>query len=146
MVTTSGRPHACLYRGPLDPSLEAAAPWLVELAPDAAFTRLLLGQMWGKSWGVFVDAASPLDQVQRQLRGFLKVKDEKGRQLLFRWYDPRVLRPYLPTTTPDEARKLCGPLLRYLCESEDGDALLSWAYAKDGFVHERLDIPEGDDA
>jgi len=40
----------------------------------------------------------------------LVVKDERGNRLVFRYYDPRVLRVYLPTCSPSELRTVFGPI------------------------------------
>jgi hypothetical protein len=39
--------------------------------------------------------------------------------MIFRWYDPRVLRVYLPTCTENELDMLFGPLSSYFVE--DGE-------------------------
>ena len=70
----------CLYSGRLPRELEMAAPQLVELLPGHRLTQRVLGEGWGRSWGVFMRIDDPSNQ------------DESGRQLLFRFYDPRVLR------------------------------------------------------
>ena len=51
---------------------------------------------------------------------FLRVTDESGRKLLFRYYDPRVLPIYLPTCTNDELTTIFGPVDRFVTETEDG--------------------------
>ena len=52
------------------------------------------------------------------------VQTEDGKQLYFRFYDPRVLRLYLPTCTPEEVRRSFGPVGCYLLEDEDPKTLL----------------------
>lgn len=42
---------------------------------------------------------------------------------MFRYYDPRVLRVYLPTCRPDELRTVFGPIRSYLVEGEDGSLI-----------------------
>jgi hypothetical protein len=116
----------CLYSGRLPPALEMVAPHLVELLPDHRLTTTLLDEGWGRAWGVFLKIEDP-SNLRHHLRKFLKVRDEAGRRLLFRYYDPRVLRIYLPTCTPDELHQVFGPVAAYLMESEDGDALLEFS-------------------
>jgi hypothetical protein len=48
--------------------------------------------------------------LRRHLRQFLTVRDPRGQQLLFRYYDPRVLRVYLPTCVEDELQSMFGPI------------------------------------
>src|SRR5262249_36003644 len=101
-VRGCGRPFEPLYDGKLAPELAGVAPYLVELAADHPFTGQLLGEGWGDSWGCFLSAPVDLRGLRRHLRRFLKVRTENRKTLVFRYYDPRVLRLYLPTCTPGE--------------------------------------------
>jgi len=47
------------------------------------------------------------------------VKTEDGEQLYFRFYDPRVLRVFLPTCDERQLRDFFGPIDYFLCESEE---------------------------
>jgi Domain of unknown function (DUF4123) len=121
-VRWSARPYQCLYSGQMPVELEHAAPFVVELGGDHHFTRRVLAEGWGQSWGFFVVAPAALDlsMVRRHLRSLLRAKLEDGNTLLFRYYDPRVLRVYLPTCTHDELDTFFGPLLRIIVEDDDG--------------------------
>lgn len=127
--------HVSLYAGKLPDALQRAAPYLVELAPNYSFTRPLLEMGWGNSWGVFLRVADARN-LRHHLRGFLRVQDESGRRLVFRYYDPRVLRIYLPTCTTAELATVYGPISSYLIEGEHGESLLEFEF--DGrLLHER---------
>ena len=119
----------CLYSGPLPRALEVVAPHLVQLLPGHRLTSRLLGEGWGRSWGVCLtieDAAN----LRHHLRKLLTVRDPQGRRLLFRFYDPRVLRAYLPTCTADEWRQFAGPVASFYAEAPGGEGLLE--FARDG--------------
>jgi uncharacterized protein DUF4123 len=122
--------HHCLYEGQLAPALAEAAPYLVPLEPRSPFTERLLDDGWGRSWGIYLASTAPLADVRRHLRRFLMVKDPVGNPMYFRYYDPRVLRAYLPTCNKDELQVLFGPLSRYWCESEDADQLIEFTCAE----------------
>ena len=51
---------------------------------------------------------------------------------MFRWYDPRVLRVYLPTCTVGELREVFGPARAFLVEDVDPGVLLRYELADDG--------------
>jgi hypothetical protein len=102
--------YRCLYSGPIPPALEMAAPYLVQLEHDDQDTRRLIELSWGNSWGVFLKSGTNLDKLRRHLRGFLMVRDPQGRRMTFRYYDPRVLRVYLPTCNGEELRTVFGPV------------------------------------
>jgi hypothetical protein len=119
MVRISGLPYACLYAGSLSPDLQAAAPYLVQVAPESRMFKACFEAGWGRSWGVFVIAEPDvtLQALRKHFRSLLRVNDEQGKALVFRYYDPRVLRIYLPTCTPSERREFFGPALRLVVES-----------------------------
>ena len=111
--------HICLYRGELGTELAQAAPYLVRILPDTPFTEWLLLEGWGRHWGIFALSAGDITAVRKHFRGFLLVKGADGKQLYFRYYDPRVFRVYLPTCKPAEIAAICGPVAQYWMESDD---------------------------
>lgn len=115
----------CLFAGPLPRELELAAPQLVELLPDHRLTRMLLGEAWGRSWGVFVRTSDPAD-LRLQLRKLLRVKVEGGGYMLLRWYDPRVLTMLLPTCDGGQLRQIFAGAEGYVCEAQRGLACSSF--------------------
>jgi hypothetical protein len=135
LLDATGLERCCLFAGPLSPALRAAAPHLVHLAPNVRFTRDWLQHGWGHSWGVLTIAPPDvtLQQLRQHLRTLLRVRDESGRTLLFRLYDPRVLRTYLPTCTAMETQRVFGPVHRFVCEpdQESGTADASGALVFD---------------
>lgn len=131
----------CLYSGKLPRELEMVAPHMVELLPGHRFTERLLGEGWGRSWGIFVQIDDPT-ALRPHLRRLLRVQDENGRRLLFRFYDPRVLRAFVPTCLPDELRQLFGPIAAWFAEDEDASRLLSFRSAR-GTASMREPAPAG---
>jgi hypothetical protein len=71
------------------------------------------------------------------------VKDYKGRRLLFRYYDPRVLRVYLPTCLPNELETVFGPVKAYLVEGDGGGTLIQYRVDDRGLIEKvvRLEAP-----
>jgi Domain of unknown function (DUF4123) len=115
----------CLYRGELSEDLASAAPYLVHIIPDTPFTEWLLLEGWGNHWGIFVLTKGDLKETRKHFRTFLLVKDPEGRQLYFRFYDPRVLRTFIPMATPEQVAQITGLLEKILFEAEDRQNLQS---------------------
>ena len=113
--------HTCLFSGTLDPEVEQTAPYLVRLQPESEFDRHLMKHGWGHHWGIFatVPKEQPFIAVRKHFRTFLRVRGPEGNPLLFRYYDPRVLRVFLPTCNAEETAALFGPVTSYLLEGED---------------------------
>lgn len=116
----------CLFRGEAAADMLLVAPYLASIRPDQPFTEWLLQEGWGRHWGVFVICKAELRELRMHLRTFLKVYGPDLKPLFFRYYDPRVLRAYLPTCNAQEARLVFGPVLRYVCEAEDPTLLLKF--------------------
>lgn len=114
----------CLYRGEIKPDLAEVAPYLVHLEPDTEFTAWVIQKGWGNHWGVFAVSEADLATVRRHLRTLLVVHDSAGKPLYFRYYDPRVLRVYLPTCNAAELASMFGPIGAYLLEDEQPDKML----------------------
>ncbi len=110
----------CLFSGDLPWQLQITAPYLVQLRRDDRFTAYLGDHGWGRAWGIFARSDAGIKTLRRHFRGFLRVRDRQGRNMLFRYYDPRVMRLYLPTCTPQELETVFGPVLEYLIEDESG--------------------------
>ncbi len=130
--------HVCLYRGELRPDMAEVAPYLVKLENDALFTEWVLGRGWGNHWGVFAESEADLAALRRHFRGFLTVHDPNGKPLLFRYYDPRVLRVYLPACNKEELQTIFGPVQSFMMEDESGAAMLRFRL-KNGELAKQLE-------
>jgi hypothetical protein len=116
----------CLYSGKLPRELELVAPHIVELLPGHRLTERLLDEGWGRSWGIFVKIEDPT-ALRHHLRKFLRVQDDRGRRLLFRYYDPRVLSAFLPACTPEQLIEFFGPMSCLVSEEDAGSCVASHA-------------------
>jgi Domain of unknown function (DUF4123) len=114
----------CLYRGELEPAVAAVAPYLVEMETGTEFADWVISGGWGKHWGIFAIVEAGLRDMRQHLRRFITVHDESGKPLLFRYYDPRVLRVYLPTCNAAELAEIFGPVACYVAEGEEPDTAL----------------------
>ena len=134
--------HACLFAGKLEPSVAEAAPYLIELEPRSPFLRWLLERGWGQHWGIFATSEADLETVRKHLKTFLLVMDPDGNQMFFRYYDPRVLRVYLPTCNEEETEHVLGPLSTFFLEDGDPMKLLAFQRGDGGPVCRSMDLPD----
>jgi hypothetical protein len=137
-LQTCKEEYQSLYEGPQGEQLAAAAPYLVRLPPESPALGALVQQGWGNSWGVYLSCGQSFPEVRKHLRRFLLVKLETGQEVYFRFYDPRVLRVFLPTCTPPQATEFFGPVSRYLVEAEDPTTLLTLTRSSRGTL--RTDV------
>lgn len=120
--------HECLYVGELTDDMAEVAPYLVQLEPESPFTKVVLEQGWGKHWGVFLVSEAGIRPLRQHFRLFITVYDPEGHAMLFRFYDPRVLRSYLPTCNGEEVRKLFGPVKAFFAEGAKPETILRFEH------------------
>jgi hypothetical protein len=106
--------------------LRRVAPYLIELDPEDSYTGRILELAWGNAWGIFM-ATGPDARLRHHLKTLLRVRNEQGKYLLFRYYDPRVLRQYLPTCRHDELKTVFGPIRQFMVEAENPEEMLEFS-------------------
>ena len=130
----------CLYRGDLEPDMAETAPYLVRVERGAAFAEWLLEEGWGQHWGIFALSKADFRAMRHHLRTFLIVHDGEGQPLYFRFYDPRVLRAYLPTCNAEELRTVFGPVSRFVMEGRRPGTLLTFEVDSGALVVQEMDL------
>ena len=131
-------PWRCLFTGQLEPDMAVVAPYLVELEPSSAFTRRLLAEGWGQNWGVFLTSRLALPALWRHVRQQVHVYGPNLESLYFRFYDPRVMRNYLPTCAAPQLAEFCGPVDFYIAEAEEPARAHAWSLADGKLVAQSL--------
>jgi len=131
-------PHYCLLGDDVEPDVLYMAPFLAALLPGSTFTDQVFKESPGKHWGIFAHCRRSMTEVRRHCRALLNVYDADGNPLMFRYYDPRVLRRFLPTCNPGELKTLFGELETLFAESEDGNTLTSYSIANNELTETEL--------
>ena len=121
---------SCLYDGKLPTDFARTAPYLASLSRQAWSTRDLLTQGLGESWGIYFHSNAGLGELKEHFRRFLQVQDETGRKFFFRFFDPRVLRAYLPTCDQKELFDFFGPVRRFILDGEQAGTLWELSVAQ----------------
>ncbi len=123
-VQQNGDIMYCLYRGDAKLRLANYAPYLFRIDPGDRAIHGFLSDGWGASWYILLTGSSAIEAVLTQLRKTLIVRSEAGKALYFRFYDPRVLRRYLPLCNQAELAELMGKDIDSLfCETHDARQL-----------------------
>jgi hypothetical protein len=121
-------PHECLFLGELDPEMEMVAPYLVELREDEKFFDWLFDKGWGQSWCVYLTSESQMLDLRSHFRRLTIVEMPDGQFVYFRFYDPRVLRSFLPTCDGDQSGQMFGKVVEtYFTEGDGGVDLVSFS-------------------
>lgn len=121
-----------LFHGELSRELIDVAPYFFAVRAGAP----LMGR-WaearGKNLGILLDSAAPAEELFRHLREMFVARDATGQEYFFRYYDPRVLRAYLPSCTPAELAEFFGPIRAIVVEgAAEVDGYLLYRRGEDG--------------
>ncbi len=94
----------CLQRGALSPDAAASAAYVVELQPDAEFTRWLVDEACAAfdGWGVLMTTSRPLLALREHSRDLAEVRVPDGRRRPWRWWDHELLALLLPGLAPSQ--------------------------------------------
>lgn len=138
LLTAEGNDSRCLYGTELPRALATVAPYLVGLSSHHPFSGWFARYGRGHNWGVMLRSAAPMDELAEHFASMIRARLPEGREVLFRFYDPRVLRAYLPTCTKDELTAVFGPVDSFLIEQGDG----SWKVYRRGQDDGKLETRE----
>jgi hypothetical protein len=118
-------PAQCLFEGKAAEESGETAPWLVDMsipepgeAGSLSFYRKFFARHWPVGTSLLIQTDASFTAVRQHLRRFtqLPVQDD-GRIRFFRFWDPRVLHPFL-TIIADDA-----PRMRRMMMTDDGQPL-----------------------
>ncbi len=132
LLVNSREESQTLYEGPQGEAMADFGPFLVKLPKESAFLETLVHEGWGKSWGVYLTCEEPFKEVRKHFRHFLMVKYPDGNQVYFRFYDPRVLRVFLPVCNAEETKQIFGPVRSFLLEARKPSLLLNFGATPKG--------------
>lgn len=139
VATLEGGPsvYQCLYEGEKAQELRAYAPYLAELSPGSPLLDSLAEEAVGKCYCVFATSSRPFAEVRSHFRRFLLVQMEDGKEAYFRFYDPRVLRAFLPACTREELAEFFGPIRALWVEGrEEGSTMIRFSLGAGGSLAE----------
>ncbi len=144
LIEESTTEHECLFAGELAAEVERAAPHLIELSSHSQhpLIQTWLQEGWGEHWGIMFHVPSELSfkAIRRHFRKFLRVQLPDKSHVLFRYYDPRVLRVYLPTCNQVETGTIFGPVIHYFAEAKDSSKVLRFKPGVDGAIMQQLSL------
>ena len=139
LASLGAKPRS-LYNGPTADDLADVAPYLVQVEPDSQLARWFAERAWGKGGAILLNSEADPEDLRAHLRHFLMVLDEAGKALYFRFYDPRVLRIFLPTCDAEQLKSLFGPITAFVAEDEDPAHALQFTLVGGTLDTERLDL------
>lgn len=126
-----------LYVGNSKELLADVAPYLFSCSTDNDFTSWYIKNGWGNAWGIIISTTANFEDCHKHFRKFLLVKTEDNRELYFRFYDPRVLKIFLPTCTKSQLIDFFGPIDYFIVEGDDKNQALKFSL-KNGILKKKI--------
>lgn len=126
-------PYQCLFNGKKAISLADEAPYMLGLGGDRRALEQVVERFHDRRAVSYLESRAGFAAVRRQLRRMLLVKTTYGEVLYFRYYDPQVLRSFLPTCRVGQLRYLFGDVVdTWLVEARVPASLMAFTRAPDG--------------
>jgi hypothetical protein len=126
LLNQAGVFYQSLYEGEQSAELAAFGPYLAEIQKGSKLIPFLIKVGWGKSWGIFLSTKMSFAETRKHLRHFLTVDIEGGQRVLFRFYDPRVMRVFIPSCTPGQREEFFGRIEQIVAESDEKTVALRY--------------------
>ena len=124
--------HCCiwsesLFSGEKGADLDDVAPHLYICDFEGTVAWLTLRGFQKGEAGILLESSLPFKKLRKELRKRLSVwREQSKRRAFFRFYDPRVLRTFLPSCTPEELEQFFGPIDAFHCQGMSPVEVLSF--------------------
>jgi len=129
-----------LFSGAAAGGLAHVGPCLVVLDDAAPFLPRWRAAC-GRNAGILLQSEAAPEPLSAHLRQIFVVTDESNQEFFFRYYDPRVLRVFLPTCTGDELRAFFGPVTRWIAEDAEAGAYVAFSVQRGALRTDRIGGP-----
>lgn len=124
------RPILSLFDEPGASRLRDVTPYLAHIEID---NELL--SMWAErlqdNLGILLLSKAEPEEMRTHLRTLFRVTDEEGEEYFFRFYDPRVLRTFLPTCDTKEIKEFFGPVRCMIVAAEKTECVFVTTLSKE---------------
>ena len=127
-------PIRMFFQGEAAEYMDDVAPYLIPIDPESEYLESW-AQRWGKNVGILLTSSADPQKLFRHLREIFVVKDEEGQEYFFRYYDPRVLRVFLPVCNADERDAFFGSVHCFLLEGDCVGTAITFAKKEGDATH-----------
>ncbi len=135
-------PNYCLLRGELTPDMVHVAPYVALMIPNDEFSNWVIENCFAGNKGIFVQTRFSIKEMRKHFRALVTVYDELGNPMLFRFYDPRVFRKFLPTCDADQVKTFFGNVDRFLLADEEEKDFLTYTQTDGVLDQKTIDLSD----
>jgi hypothetical protein len=115
--------YKSLFEGTMDEQSYGVSGFLVECKKESPLFKWMTTEAWGDSCCIFFTSKASFDDLFKHFQKFNRVYLEGDEVVLFRYYDPRVLRTYLPTCNRGEVEMFFGEVMAFIAENKNPELL-----------------------
>lgn len=115
--------YRSLFQGTMDEQSYGVSGFLVDCKKESLLFQWMTKDSWGNSCCIFFTSKSSFDELFSHFQKFNRVYLEDDEVVLFRYYDPRVLRVYLPTCNRNEIEIFFGDVISFFAENNNGNEI-----------------------
>ena len=134
--------HAPLFRTSPKENIIHVTPFLVRTTPSGDMPVWMTLQPEVLAAAVFLVSRTPPDELRHHFRRFLLVRHADGRSVYLRFYDPRVLAPFLAVSNDLERRRFFGPVQKFFAhDAEESEKTHDLAFRKWALTEQQQAIP-----
>jgi hypothetical protein len=112
-------PYRSLFEGTMDVQSYGVSGFVIECKKNSPLYDWVTSTLWGQDACIFIVCKMSFDEVFSHFQQFNRVILEGDKVVLFRFYDPRVLRTYLPSCKKQEIELFFGDMICLFAESEE---------------------------
>ncbi|MFN6160807.1 MAG: DUF4123 domain-containing protein [Planctomycetota bacterium] len=123
-----------MYSGKAAQQYRAIAPYLFTLTPD--LLDWIVADLAGQPWGFLFHAELDFKSARKHFRNFVTVLDPQGEKMLFRFYDPRVLKMFVESANEQENQSFFGSCSQIVIPEGDRFLRLDHSAGADAFLKE----------
>ena len=135
------RQHQNLFEGSRGEELEEVAPHLFLCDTGGVVAHLVRGGDDPGENGVLIESPAGFEELRHHLRRHLSVFRERDmRRVFFRFYDPRVLRVFLPACNTAEVREFFGPIAAFHCQGNAPGRILTFRHHEGTLATSETDV------
>jgi len=138
LLVEYGEWYSSLYIGDAEKDLADFAPYLFVMPEGSPLEKHFNEHGIGKAWGIMAESNLPAEELKKHFRQFLKVKMESGDTMYFRFYDPRVLRIFLPTCNTEQLSTFFGRIRSFYTEEPNNPELIMHWWTEGGNLKSEL--------
>ena len=132
----------CLYESSKEKIYQTIGPYIFSVKNSSPFYEWYMKNGWGNAWGLMIFSSETIDRLNDHFLKFKYMQDESGIKQYFRYYDPRVLKKFLPTCTKEELNKFFGPIEYFIVEGDLKVEAIKFVLENDKLNQEKISVSQ----